>query len=698
LIALAVFPADALERDAEGWTILEPSADSRVIYVSSSEGNDSYDGLSPDRPKKTPSADHVRNLEPDWMLLKRGDAWEEGLWFGRSGPTPDAPVVLGDYGDPEDPRPVLGGATIPGGRKNVVVVGIEFSDGVSMSGNNRDVLFEDCLFKGISAIDYSGPSQDITIYRCQAIDNAPESGHTQGMYCSGVDGLEILECLIDHNGHTPGRDRADATIYNHNLYAQSDSRNVNLRDSIIARASSHGAQLRGGGVIEGNVFTRNPVSMSFGFILGPTDPAEGGVTGRINNNVILHGNDIDDSNPRGWLMELGNLNPNEQMVVRDNIAAHFASSGSGQGFKLAGNNEGSKNLLLENNIVYDWPRCILAETSAVAFDGSVIIRNNTFQLPTIDEYVIYYSSDRNPANHVYTDNVLHAGDGSSDAFRVDNNNLSLDEWRSVSGDDSSAWQQVQYVDPDRDLASYHGFIGKEATFEAFMAEARKQSRDNWRPEYTAKAVREYIQAGFRRVDEMSSDGVFGGTATSPAAATSAPVAVSYSGATAPDGGDVTVHLWARQGADGEWKNTGLTAAGASGTFDYAELPDDGIYYFAVQGESNGVLSPAPAGPGDSATMYDTAAPVPGMAESPDYEKGEQVEIQFAGAYDHGSGLDEVRLWVRKNDEAWTDTGMRSDAPNGTFAFTPEGDAVYHFFTQAKDRAGNVSPTPEAEGK
>ncbi|MGD8240329.1 MAG: hypothetical protein PVH68_17370, partial [Armatimonadota bacterium] len=32
--------ATALERDAEGWTIFEPSADTRILYVSSSEGDD----------------------------------------------------------------------------------------------------------------------------------------------------------------------------------------------------------------------------------------------------------------------------------------------------------------------------------------------------------------------------------------------------------------------------------------------------------------------------------------------------------------------------------------------------------------------------------------------------------------------------------------------------------------------------------
>lgn len=39
--------------DANGWTVLTPSADSRLVYVSSSTGNNSNDGLSPATPKQT---------------------------------------------------------------------------------------------------------------------------------------------------------------------------------------------------------------------------------------------------------------------------------------------------------------------------------------------------------------------------------------------------------------------------------------------------------------------------------------------------------------------------------------------------------------------------------------------------------------------------------------------------------------------
>jgi hypothetical protein len=55
-----------------------------------------------------------------------------------------------------------------------------------------------------------------------------------------------------------------------------------------------------------------------------------------------------------------------------------------------------------------------------------------------------------------------------------------------------------FVDPDRTVASYNDSLGRTATFEAFMDEVFRQSKDNWRTEYTAAPVAAYIRAGFAR--------------------------------------------------------------------------------------------------------------------------------------------------------------------------------------------------------
>ena len=61
-----------------------------------------------------------------------------------------------------------------------------------------------------------------------------------------------------------------------------------------------------------------------------------------------------------------------------------------------------------------------------------------------------------------------------------------------------------YVNPNVSIGSYNASIGGGATLGAFMAEARKQSKDNWRIQYTANAVVNYIRTGFSiRFDPMT---------------------------------------------------------------------------------------------------------------------------------------------------------------------------------------------------
>jgi hypothetical protein len=66
----------------------------------------------------------------------------------------------------------------------------------------------------------------------------------------------------------------------------------------------------------------------------------------------------------------------------------------------------------------------------------------------------------------------------------------------------------------------------------------------------------------------------------------------------------------------------------------------------------------------------------------------------------GTGIRQLRLWVRKNNGAWQDTGLRSTGEVGVFSYTdPQGGApaVYAFALQAEDNARTLSPTPKGTG-
>jgi hypothetical protein len=88
----------------------------RTFYVSSSKGNDTNTGLSPDTPWRTLApVNSLTFLPGDGVLLKSGDTWRETLDPPGSG-TADRPIVISSYGS--GPRPRILGSTSKTGPAN----------------------------------------------------------------------------------------------------------------------------------------------------------------------------------------------------------------------------------------------------------------------------------------------------------------------------------------------------------------------------------------------------------------------------------------------------------------------------------------------------------------------------------------------------------------------------------------------------
>src|SRR5690606_38167079 len=113
-------------------------------------------------------------------------------------------------------------------------------------------------------------------------------------------------CVFDYNGWKEAQ--FTQTIFNHNVYIHAECSNLVARGNIFSRSSSHGLQARPGGIVENNLFIRCPVACSYGYVLGGSDPTLGGVGGRVDGNVFVEGNDIDDK-PRGIGLQVGNISP-----------------------------------------------------------------------------------------------------------------------------------------------------------------------------------------------------------------------------------------------------------------------------------------------------------------------------------------------------------------------------------------------------
>ena len=123
--------------DANGWTTFAPSADTRIIYVSSSNGSDSNSGLSQNAAVATidKGLSLIRDGSADWLLLKAGDTFvdQEIGYLDISGRSATEPILISSYGTGARPlietSPNGSGAAIGGFQSsvnNIAVVGLEF--------------------------------------------------------------------------------------------------------------------------------------------------------------------------------------------------------------------------------------------------------------------------------------------------------------------------------------------------------------------------------------------------------------------------------------------------------------------------------------------------------------------------------------------------------------------------------------------
>jgi hypothetical protein len=363
--------------DQYGWTRLYPENAKRIIYVSSSEGSDRNNGLTRDNPLKTLEAGYesLRNGRADWLLLKTGDTWDRSdhrrLNWVKGGRSKQAPMVLSTYG--AGPRPVLLDGKIGNthvdnpkstpGIRHLRVVGLHLKNdpsnkkrrpGIGWMAKSQDVLFEDVKIRGGKNTGiglHGGEPQTLTnirIRRCIVVDSYNTDGHSQGLYATGVEGLLIEQNTFDHNGWNPEVDGAEPTIFNHNIYIQRDNRQVVIDGNVIARGSSHGFQLRPGGVASNNLLLRNALA---GF--GSGDGGEKGMPDPawLINNVVIGGTDIGDK-PRGSGLS---VHPNPDGRAAYNILIDRVSSDNEAALKFSNDSgPGEASIQVHHNVVRNW--------------------------------------------------------------------------------------------------------------------------------------------------------------------------------------------------------------------------------------------------------------------------------------------------------------------------------------------------------
>jgi hypothetical protein len=114
----------------------------------------------------------------------------------------------------------------------------------------------------MSVTAYDGEITDFRLRRSIITDAWSNTARRRACYVDEVDGLLLEDNVFDHNGWNTDvcRRRRDDVQPRRVMSARND--NVVIRGNVIADSSSHGLRPARRGVIEDNLFLRNPINMT----------------------------------------------------------------------------------------------------------------------------------------------------------------------------------------------------------------------------------------------------------------------------------------------------------------------------------------------------------------------------------------------------------------------------------------------------
>lgn len=552
-------PSRWLPVDEDGWAVLEPSADSRLLFVSSTNGDDttgrSYTpgdrAIGPNpfspvgqlRPYKTIGAAlaDAREGQPDWVLLKRDDVWYESIGAPRNGRSEKEPSVIAAYGEgSRRPQLRLRGKQsgvrfdIHKGFHDVAIIGLEFyaaekdpaSPEFSTKSNvksaigmfisskfmacGRRLLVEDCSmrFCGVSlqiAQDRRNKPPEavsqLVFRRNLVLDNYSRTSHSQGTYANSISIL-LEENIYDHNGwlvQESGnrKDSGGATIFNHNTYF-CNCHDVVFRGNMFLRASSIGNKWTANSgpasarnlVIDNNLYVEGEIGISAGGNKpGPLRFKDM----NISNNVFLAlGRGRPTLRHLGWGIDVsdwdggtvtGNLLVQHPMDEVSNV--HLLSVG-------ASDETGAcRNVNVAENVFCGGPVHFLQNTNRLE---DISFCRNTLLMPWQEGFLVRAEGDLSGCT--FSGNAYCSVAPNERWFGGDNQDCSLEEWSRRTKEREAKMASHRPADQQGSIERYMAHLGLDPTFEAFVKEVRKQSKGNWRPEFSAAAVNDWVRQEF----------------------------------------------------------------------------------------------------------------------------------------------------------------------------------------------------------
>lgn len=491
-----------------GWTVFTPSPDSRVVYCSTS-GNDANSGLSPSRPKQTLLA--ARNLlrpgMPDWLLLKKGDTWEDEnfgnmevagiLLRGRSA---TEPMLISSYGTGARPRINTGDTPVIDITSfqpflYCAIVGIHMNadtyDGVSggstairvTNASMQYVLVEDCKIENwFRAISF-GQATELKIRRNVICDIRRANTQIHGIYISSASTV-----LVEGN-YFDNMQFAAPNVLSPAATTEEDTSGVSFRDNIFTRCGSDAISMRGGGTATRNFIYQAGCGIRFGIHQTLVPSVIQGIPASASDNIILDTHGL--STERAGMFFRNILGG----TIQGNIIARCDDTG-GQSFYLHGDGWRVRNLGFHLNVCYGFKGPVRVNGTQSTHVQNVLFDTTQVQEPG-NAPIFDAQSDAVCLGFSSGQNEFWGAGAETTWFEVGASTGNLAFYKTkVQGDSTSTANQVAYADTDRDLADYMAFLGTGTTIQDFIDACRAQEREVWNQELEASAILEYFRLAF----------------------------------------------------------------------------------------------------------------------------------------------------------------------------------------------------------
>ena len=484
-----------------GWTDLHSLimssgyADARIVYVSSSQGNDSTaqvyspasaavggQPLNPAgniRPYAGLSAayNQLRDGYPDVLLMRRGDTWSSSLGIAKRGRSNAQRMIVAAYGPATAARPVVGIVSSSSDNANdLILAHYEMSTDSAVGvfrGNN-------ILKEGVSWT-YTGIGEVPTV-EFWAKNSVYRRGSFRGvMIYSGWGSSEgpngfnngLLEECAHYNRpgvqHGPG--------FRMNIYANDNVDNMTSRYNVSAFSPSTGWRQRGLGTIEGVVVLKNFNLTAFeigGDV--PWVPV-------LSDSLVMRYNLAMNTDSPWWVTDA------RSAVIEGNIVSEGDFRYQEKYFPVS-------NVVFQDNIIRNVRFTFVANSLPIT--GPWLFRRNDFQRPSGGQLLNLngnFTFEDN--NRFYSSSTQDAWFSNGYAANIPANGTNL---------------QVNYPSPERDIVTYMQSLGasplgdQQAT-EWFMygvpgnASLRGMMNNRygaWDERFTAKALINYVRAGYGR--------------------------------------------------------------------------------------------------------------------------------------------------------------------------------------------------------